>query len=319
MVSKLNNEKTALCSIRVDPAGDLECTESSTESCTLVVAKPIRQSLRNWSGCEDVMKVALEMAKHVCQSQVFSNPGYRLEIPDVQSFKRIIRFRLMVYVPGVLWKADTSLDYILTEDLDLPNLYRDLLKIYHLCSEVNGTIIRHEDLTEEASTEISNVLCGPLAAIPDKILPDGRTITLNNLLVNLRNLFPDDVKAYALDQSLLLPTVQLATMYESFTDDCGNLSSRIQKMQDGHTDHLALSAGKYLSTLEAVFDKNKVWLHFMRPKLPQELSGALRPRDEISGLYGKPAGRKGTKRQQQKESNWLQEMAFRDRPGNPGQ
>lgn len=112
--------------------------ESATESCTLVVAKPIRQSLRSWSGCEDVMKVALEMAKHVCQSQVFSNPGYRLEIPNAQSFKRIIRFGLMVYVPGVLWKADTNLDYILTEDLDLTNLYRDLLKIYHLCSELKG-------------------------------------------------------------------------------------------------------------------------------------------------------------------------------------
>lgn len=101
-VSKLGKEKTTLCSIRSDPAGELACMESATESCTLVVAKPIRQSLRNWSGCEDVMKVALEIAKHVCQSQVFSNPGYRLEIPNVQSFKRIIRFGLMVYVPGVL-------------------------------------------------------------------------------------------------------------------------------------------------------------------------------------------------------------------------
>lgn len=152
-----------------------------------------------------------------------------------------------------------------------------------------------------------------LAAIPDENLPDGRTITLNNLLVNLRNLVPDDVKAYALDQSLLLPTVQLATMYESFRDDCGNLSSRIQQMQDGHTDHLALSGGKYLSTLEAVFDRSKVWLQFMTPKLPQELSGALQRRDEISGLYGNPARRKAKKREKQKESNWLQEMAFRNR------
>lgn len=137
-VSKLGDEKTPLRSIRSDPAGELACMESATESCTLVVAKPIRQSLRSWSGYEDVMKVALEMAKHVCQSQVFSNPGYRLEIPNVQSFKRIIRFGLVVYVPGVLWKADTNLDYILTEDLDLTNLYRDLLKIYHLCSELKG-------------------------------------------------------------------------------------------------------------------------------------------------------------------------------------
>ena len=143
--------------------------ESATESCTLVVAKPIRQSLRNWSGCEDVMKVALEMAKHVCQSQVLRNPGNRLEIPNVQSFERIIRFGLKVYVPGVLWRDDTNLDYILIEDLDLPNLYRDLFKIHHLCSEVNGTITRHEDLIEQASIEISNVLCGPSLLFQMKI------------------------------------------------------------------------------------------------------------------------------------------------------
>lgn len=100
---------------------------------------------------------------------IVSNPGYRLEIPNVQSFKRITRFGLMVYVPYVLWKADTNLDYILTEDLDLPNLYRDLLRTYHLCREVNGTITRHEDLTEQASIEISNVLCGPSLLFQMKI------------------------------------------------------------------------------------------------------------------------------------------------------
>ena len=160
---------------------------ASSESCTLVVAKPIRQSLRNWSGCEDIMKVALEMAKHVCQSQIFRNPGHRLDIPDVPSFKRIIRFRLMIYVPGILWKANTDLDYILTEDFDLPNLYRDILKIFHLCSEVEGTIAKYEALTQEASAGVSNVLCGPLGPVTDSNLSDGCTVTLTDLLVELRN------------------------------------------------------------------------------------------------------------------------------------
>lgn len=317
---KFDSEKTTLCSDESVRSDELEAKECLIGSCTLVVVKPIRQSLRNWSGCEDIMKVALEMAKHVCQSQIFGNPGHRLDIPDVPSFKRIIRFRLMVYVPGVLWRANTDLDYILTEDLDLPNLYRDILKTFHLCNEVNGTITRHEALTKEASAEVSNVLCGPLAPISHCTLPHGCKKTLTELLVKLRSQNPDDMKAYTLDQSLLLPTIQLATMYESYRDDRENLFSRIQKMQNEHTDKLRLSGGKYLPTLEAVFEEHRIWQHFMKPRLKQESSRvALQPRDATSGLYGKPARRKATKGEKRKERFWLQDMAFRNRPGNPGQ
>ena len=319
-LSKFDSEKTTLCSNGSDRSDKLETTESLIGSCTLVVVKPIRQSLRNWSGCEDIMKVALEMAKHVCQSQIFGNPGHRLDIPDVPSFKRIVRFRLMVYVPGVLWRANTDLDYILTEDLDLPNLYRDILKILHLCNEVNGTITRHEALTKEASAEVSNVLCGPLAPISHCTLPHGYKTTLTDILVKLRSQNPDDMKAYTLDQSLLLPTIQLATMYESYRDDRENLFSRIQEMQNGHTDKLRLSGGKYLPTLETVFEEHKIWQLFMKPRPKQESSrAALQPRDATSGLYGKPARWKATKREKREERFWLQDMAFRNRPGNPGQ
>lgn len=319
-LSKIDSDKTISCSDGSIRSDELEAMESLTGSCTLVVVKPIRQSLRNWSGCEDIMKVALEMAKHVCRFQIFGNPGYRLDILDVPSFKRIIRFRLMVYVPGVLWRANTDLDYVLTEDLDLPNLYRDILKIFHLCNEVNGTITRHKALTKESSAKVSNVLCGPVAPIPHCTLPDGCEMTLTDLLVKLRSQNPDDMKAYTLDQSLLLPTIQLATMYESYRDDRENLFSRIQEMQNGHTDKLRLSGGKHLPTLEAVFEEHKIWQHFMEPRPEQEPSkAALQPRDATSGLYGKPARRKATKREKRKERFWLQDMAFRNRPGNPGQ
>ena len=313
------SENTKHCSGWDIRLSEFESEVGLTESCTLVVAKPIRQSLRNWSGCEDVMKVALEMAKHVCQSQMFHNPGRRLRIPGVMSFQRIIRFRLMVYVPGVLWKANNELDYILTGDHDLPNLYRDILKIFHLCSDVIGTITRHKTLTKEASAKVSRVLCGPLAPIPESDFPDGRPITLTHLLVNLRDRNTSNVKAYTLDQSLLLPTIQLVTMYESFPNDCGGLFSPIQKMQNGHTDKLVLDAEGYLPTLEAVFEDHEIWQHFMAPKPPQESSSVLQPRDETSGLYGKPARRDAMKKEKRKERSWLQDMAFRNRPGNPGQ
>lgn len=117
---------------------------------------------------------------------------------------------------------------------------------------------------------------------------------------------------------MLLPTIQLASMYESYRDDRENLSSRIQQLQDGHTDKLGLSGGKYLGTLEHVFEQNGIWQHFMRPKEARPAQG-LRPRDETSGLYGKPARRAPDRRGKQNEEALLQGKAFRDRPGRPGQ
>ena len=297
--SKPDSENSTFCSDDITEFDETVVKTDLVVSCTLVVAKPNRQSLQNWSGCEDIMKVALEMAKHLCQSQEFRNPGHALAIADVPSFERIIRFRLMVFVPGVLWKADTDLDYILTERLDLPNLYRDILKIFHLCGEVNGTIDKHEALTKETSAEVSHVLCGPLANVPDSTLASGCTMTLTELLVKLRNQNSPDHKAYTLEQSLLLPTIQLATMYESCSNDEENLVSRIQLVQNAYTDKLCLSGQKYLSTLEAIFEERKIWQHFMKPKLSPQPSKGLQPRDETSGLYGKPARRK------RNESSWL--------------
>ena len=127
------------------------------------------------------------------------------------------------------------------------------------------------------------------------------------------------MKAYTLDQSVLLPTIQLATMYESYRDDRPNLFSRIQQMQNAHTDRLRISGGECLPTLEAIFEEHKIYQHFMAPKPPEQFSRALQPRDETSGLYGKPARRNATMSEKRKERSWLQNMAKKNRPGNPGQ
>lgn len=155
--------------------------------CSLVVAKPLRQSLRNWSGCEDVMKVALQMAKHTGSTKGFGRTGHVLGVRSMPDFRRVIPFQLMIYVPGLLWKADTELDCVLTPDLNLPNLYRDILKMFHLCHHVIGSVSRH-DLTRQEEDEISNVLCGPIKSPSYKDLPNGSSKTLGTLLCLLRDL-----------------------------------------------------------------------------------------------------------------------------------
>ena len=301
------------------PSEVIELQKLKKESgCTLVVAKPIRQSLRNWSGCEDILRVALGMAKHAGEDRIFTPAGQVFRVPSMPAFKRIIRFQLMIYVPGVVWKAGAELDYILTESLDVPNLYRDIMKILHLCGHMNGSIVSRQILKKQERAEVSNVLCGPVTIPGENDLPDlPSSLTLVDLLCVLRDLNPPHIKAYTLEQALLLPAIQLALMYESWRPDRDNRFSRIQQLQNGHTDKLMLSGGKHLPTLERVFEEIQIWDHFTVPKPPRE-ERELQPRDETSGLYERPARSKTAARDKMNEQSWLQDTAFSNRPGSPG-
>lgn len=139
------------------------------------------------------------------------------------------------------------------------------------------------------------------------------------MLCLLRDLQPEDVKADTLDKAMLLPTIQIASMYESCWDGRKTLSSRIQQLQNGHADRLGLSGGEYLGTLEHVLEENEVWQPFLRPREAQQPVQELQARDETSGLYGRPARRIPDRREKQNEDLWLQGMAHKDRPGRPGQ
>ena len=287
----------------VDP--QLEAEEAGFASCVLVVAKPIRQSLKSWSGGEDVMKVGLEMAKNICNTHAFAHAGHDLNIKRMPFFKRVLRFRLMIYVPGLLWKADTDLDYVMTDEFDLPNLYRDIMKIIHLCANVRGNVTRRT-LTLKSQAEISNVLCGPVRVPSDNDLGGSRT--LRELLHFLRCLNSPSMKYYTLEQTLLLPTIQLATMYESFHE---TPSPRIATYQNGYADNLRLSGAAYLGSLESAFEQHGIWDAFMvvKPAQAVEDEGIVRPRDEASGLYGRPVGqRQGMT--QLSPGAWLQSGAW---------
>ena len=116
------------------------------------------------------------------------------------AFKRIVRFELMTYVPGMAWKADAKLDYILTESLDLPNLYRDVMNIFHLCGHMNGSIVSRQILKKQEKAEVSNILCDPVTIPGESGLPDlPSSLTLVDSLCVLRDLNPPHIKTYTLE------------------------------------------------------------------------------------------------------------------------
>lgn len=246
-----------------------------------MVAKAKRESLRTWSGCKDVMKVSLDMARNICQDHQFADIGQALRIPNHCLFRRSIRFHLMIYVPGVLWKADSHLDYIMTDGFNIETLYRDILKIFHLCANVTGVVSRHA-VEDQESAELSQLLCGPVDILPKCL--DGR-MTLGNLLLAFRDLPEPRPKAFTSEQAMLLPTIQLSAIWESVDD--GSTASIIQTYKGAHSDQMALSGAAYLNTLAKVFETQRIWEHFMMAKGPNE-NHVVKPRDNNSGAYGRP-------------------------------
>ena len=116
------------------------------------------------------------------------------------------------------------------------------MKIIHLCANVRGPITRR-NLTPQSQAEISNVLCG-LVRVPKDDDPRD-SITLRELLCIIRSLNPPSMIYYTLEKTLLLPTIQLATMYESFHE---TLNPRIVTYQNTFTDRLRLSDAAYLGS-----------------------------------------------------------------------
>ena len=138
-----------------------------------------------------------------CRTNIFISEGRKLRLSKLPYFKRTIRFQLMIYTPSLIWRAETSLDYMLTEKFNFPNWYRDLLNIIQLCGDMNGRISWH-DLCTGTSTRLSHVLCSPVQ-LPDPHIEGEMDLTA--LLGALRRANPTMEKAYTLEQIVLLPTI----------------------------------------------------------------------------------------------------------------
>jgi hypothetical protein len=257
----------------------------------LLSVKPIRQSLRNWSGCEDVMKVALQLAKQACRAKACSIPYVTVQPPQFDaipggkytSWGGVFRFKLMVYVPGLVWTARESVDFVRTEqEFDMPYLYRDIFKLIHLCADYQGDLLVHS-VSELEQRQLSDTLVGPVHLFGNTKLP--QTMTLGKLLVLLHDADSagsSSPKSYTLEQAILLPTIQLAVMYEATH---AHADSVINTYQSQHIDKLQLSGGgKWLHVLDNFLEREKVWEQFMSPRNVNEQTPPV-GRDTTNGLY----------------------------------
>ena len=259
---------------------------SSLRQTILFVVPSIRTGLRTWSGTEDVMKVGLEMAKRSCQHKILKLESQAL---PGSSWLRLVRFKMAIYVPGLVWKATQSVDFALPSEFDLESLVRHVMKLLHVCMDHEGEITRHS-FDWNTSVELSHVLCGPIAdppVNPDANLGNGTTTTLRSVLTALRdNDTNSQTSKFSLEQAVLLPTITLACIYNRWLRG-GDGHEEIATLQKRHIDGLGLSGRAYLETMEKEFENLKLWDDFMVGKgdagHSEGQETTLQPRDATAG------------------------------------
>jgi hypothetical protein len=212
------------------------------------LVQPIRTAMRTWSGSEDVMKVGLEMAKRSCKHRSVKFPT--LHLPS-DRWIRLVRFRMAIYVPGLVWHSDQWVDFALSKDFDFEHLVRLIIKLLHICMDHEGDFHLH-GVDPGTSAKLSHVLCGPVASVSTSFNHlQGSKVSLRQVLSLLRD-HPscEHTNKYALEQAVLLPTVIVASIYETWG---------IAALQNKHVDELALSSKDHLLTLEEEFDRVEIW------------------------------------------------------------
>lgn len=249
----------------------------------LFIVPSIRTGLRTWSGTEDVMKVGLELAKQSCKHRTL-----RLDSQAVPKscWLRLVRFKMAIYVPGLVWKARQSVDFAVPPEFDLESLIRHVMKLLHVCMDHEGEVTFHS-VGKKTSDDLSHVLCGPIAHPPVKVdFGKATTTTLRSVLTALRdNKENSGTSKYSLEQAVLLPTIIVACIYDRWMNGIGY--DEIERLQKRHIDGLVLSGQAFLGTMEKEFERLRLWDDFMVEKSAAdgEEQETLLPRSAGAGDY----------------------------------
>ncbi|KAF2867755.1 hypothetical protein BDV95DRAFT_622089 [Massariosphaeria phaeospora] len=261
-----------------------------TSNVFLLVHQPGRTSLNSWSGAEDVIKVGLEVAKLACRTHTNSFPS--CELPGNGHWLRLVRMKLAIYVPGLIWRSNHYLDMPLPHSFKLDDVIRHILKIVHVCMDQPGTISRHT-VPEDEAIALSHVLCGPIADPPvHKDFAKATTATLREALAALRdNERNTHTRNFSVEQTLLLPTIMLASAYDRWktagaagTGGDGD-GHDIEGLQAWHHDKLTLSGITSLPTLQRALARFNVLDDFMVETDPEKSGMTLLARSDSSGQY----------------------------------
>lgn len=271
-------------STNCSPTSSTNTQDRLKSQTSLFVIPAARSSLKTWSGAEDVMKVGLEMAKMACHSKTIDEELVNSAIIQSTCWIRVVRFHMHLYVPGLIWSNNQTIDFTMGSGFDFHDLFRLLMKLLHVCMDHQGTLTTHPTGDPETVVKLSHVLCGPIAVPPIANDFAASPVSLRTVLTSLRDT-PSNAatRKFTLEQALLLPTIMLLMMYDRWHSSTEFHGEAIGVVQSRFADGLALSGKEHLKTMEAEFTRLNLWSKFttdLREPRPQ-----LQVRSPMAGDY----------------------------------
>lgn len=187
-------------------------TKSQSNKNILFVIWSIKVALRTWSGYEDVMKVGLEMGRRVAKDKALKIESHEL---FGDRWLRIIRFRMIIYVSGLVWENKAIVNFVLSLHFTFDNLLGLIIQLLHVYMDQKEDITRH-DISSRTSIKLSHVLCGLIVNPPVDLasFKNQPALTLQQLLTAFHdNKTNAKDSKFTLEQAVFLPTTTLACIY----------------------------------------------------------------------------------------------------------
>jgi len=260
----------------------IEATINSSErhppgNVLIMFSSPTHIMLGTWSGGQDILKVALELVKR----RVLTS-GCCAESVAIQSrtWTFVVRFRLVIYLPGIVFRSDELVDFAVETVLTLDHIMRNSLKLLHACMDQRGTITM-SSIADKDRLPLSGILNGPIANL--KSVETKGIRTLRELLGCL----PPE----SFHQVILMPAAMICAIYDKFHFSEGE-GRGLGFLQKRFVDGLILGArGDHLQNLEDDMEKVNVWDGFMASECVQarlaNMPADIRRSEEYYAAYNK--------------------------------
>lgn len=212
---------------------------------------PVRISPMSWSSAQDILKVAIELTHQKSLEHAWSGP-YQVIASTKWGF--VVRFQLVVFVPGYVFRCTDSVDMAVEMHFTFDHLTQTVLRLLHTCLDQQGQTTAYHS-SPDREQKIGAVLGGERETVSTLICAGSGT--LRSFLAMFTG--------SRLDQALLLPAVQVASIYERFYYTSMKQTG-MQTLRDRHVDKLALGASKeQVDALIEELEEHHVWDSFVAP------------------------------------------------------
>jgi hypothetical protein len=203
----------------------------------------------SWLAAQDILKVAIDLTHQKSLDHGWCTPYH-----PIQSLKSgfVVRFNLVIFVPGYVFRSTDLVDLAVELHFTFDHLTWTVLRLLHTYLDQEGVITTYTS-PQDRDQKVAAVLGGKRESI--RMPPTSGSLRA----------FLASFTGRRWDQALLLPAIQVCSIYERFYYTSPKQSG-MQTLRERHVDKLALGASlDQVAALKEELEEQRVWESFMKP------------------------------------------------------